>query len=128
MTDDAKFDVDTHGIFLSVVRFDECVDFYHQKLGFPIWFSKENLVCLRFGSGYLLIKQDDRTVSEPPAQNNNPMILRFNVKEVRPTADQLIEKGIEIDFEEHLWGQIATFHDPDGNACQLKNSGDPYYS
>jgi lactoylglutathione lyase len=43
-------------------------------------------------------------------------------------ADDLRQRGIEIDVQIHSWGTVGTFLDPDGNMCELKNADDPYFT
>ena len=44
----------------------------------------------------------------------------MGVFEVETTC---FEKGIRAQKEVFEWGAIANFYDPDGNVCQLKDSG-----
>lgn len=48
--------IKTHGIILGTERYDECLKFYRDILGFPVWYEKKGLVCLRYGNGYLMIE------------------------------------------------------------------------
>lgn len=47
--------------------------------------------------------------------------IRMNVPSVRKSAAILIERGIEVDYQEHSWGTVAKFSDPDGNLCAFKD-------
>lgn len=46
----------------------------------------------------------------------------MNVSNVKELANRLISKNIEVDYQEHSWGTVAKFFDPDGNLCALKDS------
>lgn len=121
-----------HGIILFTERFDECVAFYRDTLGLPVWFEKPGLVCLHFGNGYLMVEtggfanQDTPTQAKPVSQN--PTKLRFNVKDVEAAAHLLESKGVKVEIKVFDWGTTGTFLDPDGNLCALKDADDPFFS
>ena len=46
----------------------------------------------------------------------------MNVQNVKAFADKLKSNGIEVDYQEHDWGTVAKFFDPDGNLCAFKDS------
>ena len=46
----------------------------------------------------------------------------MNVPNVKVLADKLIAKNINVNYQEHSWGTIAKFFDPDGNLCAFKDS------
>lgn len=48
--------------------------------------------------------------------------LQMNVPNVKKIADKLIRNNIEVDYQEHRWGSVAKFFDPDGNLCAFKDS------
>ncbi|MFV1450329.1 hypothetical protein VBZ51_14330 [Maribacter sp. HS] len=48
--------------------------------------------------------------------------LRMNVPNVKMFAEKLTRKNIKVDYQEHSWGTIAKFYDPDGNLCAFKDS------
>ena len=48
--------------------------------------------------------------------------LRKNVPNVKKLADKLTEKNVDVDCQEHSWGVVAKFFDPDGNLCAFKDS------
>ena len=56
--------------------------------------------------------------------SENPTMLRFNVADVPAVADALRARGVDVAVTEFSWGVVGTFHDPDGNACELKDAGD----
>jgi lactoylglutathione lyase len=120
--------VKTHGIILGTERFDDCVHFYRDILGLPVWYVKPSLVCLRFGDGYLMIETGGVAHEGRKPQSGNPTMLRFNVDDVAASAKALRAKGVAVEVAQFDWGTVGTFHDPDGNACELKNADDPYFS
>ncbi len=120
--------VRTHGIILGTERYDECLAFYRDVLGLPLWYEKPGLSCLRFGDGYLMIETGGFARDTRKANTENPTMLRFNVDDVEAVADMLKAQGIAVDLKKFDWGIVGTFIDPDGNACELKDSGDPYFS
>ena len=117
----------TPGIILGTERFDDCVAFYHETIGLPLWFRKDGLVCLRFGDGYLMLEHGGVAVEGRKSNAQNPTMIRFNVEDVRADANKLREKGVGVTVTDHDWGTVATFLDPDGNACELKDSSDPFF-
>jgi lactoylglutathione lyase len=108
------------GVILYVRHYLECVAFYRDVLELPILFDNDDLTCFEFGGAYLMVEIDDRV---PPAERSmpEPSCLRFNVPNVRQRADALLERGIAVDYQEHAWGTVAKFHDPDGNLCAFKD-------
>lgn len=117
----------TTGIILGTERFDECVTFYRDVLGLPVWFTKDQLVCLRFGDGYLMIETGGVAVTGHKRAVENPTTLRFNVDDVAGAAVALTARGISVELKSFDWGTVATFADPDGNICELKNADDPFF-
>lgn len=120
--------IKTYGIILGTENYDASVHFYRDLLGLPVWFDKGHLICLRFGTGYLMIETGG--VARPGRKPNseNPTMLRFNVEDVPEAAAELEAKGIAVDLKRFDWGTVGTFTDPDGNACELKDAGDPYFA
>lgn len=117
----------TFGIILGTERYEDCLRFYRDILGLPVWFDKGHLCCLRFGDGYLMIETGGHAAGRAKSGLENPTMLRFNVADVAACAQELSSKGIPVDLKSFDWGQVATFHDPDGNLCELKDAGDPYF-
>ncbi len=116
------------GIILGTERFDECVAFYRDTLGFPVWFEKDRLVCLRLGDGYLMIETGGFAQDRRKSNAQNPTMLRFNVDDVKDVAAMLEQRGVAVDVRRYPWGLVGTFVDPDGNACELKDAGDPFFA
>ena len=115
------------GIILGTERYDECLEFYRDVLGLPVWFEKDGLCCLRFGAGYLMIETGGMARSDRKANSENPTMLRFNVWDVEGVAKLLRARGVEVELKTFEWGVVGTFIDPDGNTCELKNADDPFF-
>jgi lactoylglutathione lyase len=32
-----------------------------------------------------------------------------------------VDLGVNVDYQEHSWGAVAKFFDPDGNLCALRD-------
>lgn len=122
------FTAKTHGIILGTERFEDCVRFYRDTLGLPVWFEKDALVCLRFGDGYLMIETGGAARDRRKRNDENPTMLRFNVDDLDAAAAALRMRGVDVEVGFYAWGRVGTFRDPDGNACELKNADDPFFS
>ena len=108
------------GLILFVNRYAECVAFYRDKLGIPVMFKKQDLTCFDLGSSYLMVEPADS--DSTLQQGGQPRTcLRMNVPNVRQCADALLAKGVKVDYQEHSWGTVAKFVDPDGNLCAFKD-------
>jgi lactoylglutathione lyase len=121
------FKIRTHGIILGTERFEACVAFYRDILELPIWYEKPSLVCFRFGDGYLMVETGGVARVGRKSPSENPTMLRFNVDDVVAASNALRQRGIEVDVEQHSWGTVGTFLDPDGNLCEFKDAGDPFF-
>lgn len=113
---------DRTGIILYVIKYKECVVFYENILELKKLFSTDILTCFKFGDSYLMIEIDDEYQENKTDSDRIKTCLRMNVPNVKLTADKLILKNIKVDYQEHDWGNIAKFFDPDGNLCALKDS------
>jgi lactoylglutathione lyase len=122
-----NFKIRTHGIILGTERFDACVAFYRDVLELPVWYEKPGLVCLRFGDGYLMVETGGVARDTRKLQSENPTMLRFNVDDVLAAANELRQRGIDVDVQTYAWGTVGTFVDPDGNACEFKDADDPFF-
>ncbi len=121
-------DVVTHGIILGTERFDECLTFYRDTLGLKVWFEKPGLCCLHFGDGYLMVEHGGVARDGRKANAENPTMIRFNVTDVEGSAAILRAKGVDVTVKSFDWGTVGQFIDPDGNACELKDAGDPFFA
>ena len=48
--------------------------------------------------------------------------LRMNVSDVKGWAKRLQSLGVDVNYQEHDWGTVVKFRDPDGNLCAFKDS------
>ena len=117
----------TFGIILGTENYEACLKFYRDTLGLPVWYDKGHLACLRYGDGYLMIETGGKGSEAPKTNAQNPTMLRFNVDDVEGVANALVTKGVDVVVKSFEWGQVGTFHDPDGNKCELKNADDPFF-
>ncbi|MBL1421319.1 MAG: glyoxalase/bleomycin resistance/dioxygenase family protein [Alphaproteobacteria bacterium] len=122
------FEIAVHGIVLGTEKYDECVEFYRDIIGLPVWYDKGHLICLRFGDGYLMIETGGFAHEGVKPNDDNPTMLRFNVVDVKAASDALIARGVDVEYKKFDWGEVGTFCDPDGNKCELKDATDPYFN
>lgn len=113
---------DRTGFILYTINYVACVQFYETLLKLPILFKTEQLTCFAFGEAYLMVELDDNANEETAHTGRIKTCLRMNVENVRMLADKLIAAGIDVDYQEHAWGTVAKFFDPDGNLCAFKDS------
>ncbi len=113
---------DRTGIILYVVKYTACVDFYENTLELKKMFTTDMLTCFEFGASYLMVELDKTYQNTETNTDRIKTCLRMNVPEVRLLADTLISKNIKVDYQEHDWGTIAKFFDPDGNLLAFKDS------
>jgi lactoylglutathione lyase len=109
------------GIILYTINYEKCVDFYNDILELKILFKTESLTCFEFGSSYLMVEIDDEFDGVDSEKHRIKTCLRLNVSDVKKISDQLILKGVEVDYQVYSWGTVAKFFDPDGNLCALKD-------
>lgn len=110
------------GIILYTIEYKKCVEFYEIILGLKKMFESENLTCFEFGKSYLMVELDDEYKGQKTEMERTKTCLRMNVSNVKLLAKKLIENNIKVDYQEHSWGIIAKFLDPDGNLCAFKDS------
>jgi len=115
------------GIILGTEHYEACLQFYRDVIGLPVWFTKDGLCCLHYGAGYLMIETGGAAREQRKPNTENPTMLRFNVKDVHASAALLTAQGVAVAVKTYDWGTVGTFCDPDGNACELKDAGDPYF-
>jgi lactoylglutathione lyase len=121
-------EVRTHGIVLGTERFEDCVKFYRDIIGLAVWYEKPDLVCLRFGDGYLMVETAEAASDFRKPNSGHSTMLRFNVADVEASAEMLRAVGVDVVVKTFDWGVVGTFHDPDGNPCELKNADDPFFA
>lgn len=113
---------DRTGIILYTINYKECVRFYENILELEVLFATEALTCFKFGSSYLMVELDDEYTGEIETAQRIKTCLRMNVEDVKGLSDRLKNKGIDVNYQEHSWGTIAKFFDPDGNLCAFKDT------
>jgi len=70
-----------------------------------------------------MIELDDEPQNETNLESDRiKTCLRMNVADVKSIANKLIQKNIDVNYQEHSWGTIAKFFDPDKNLLALKDS------
>ncbi|MCI2230154.1 glyoxalase/bleomycin resistance/dioxygenase family protein [Polaribacter sp. MSW13] len=114
--------LDRTGIILYTLNYKSCVNFYEHILNLQKMFEGENLTCFEFGNAYLLVELDDEYKGIETKTERFKTCLRLNVPNVKEVAENLISKNVKVDYQEHTWGTIAKFQDPDGNLCAFKDS------
>ena len=122
------------GVILCTERYDECVAFYSDVLNLPILKVLDDehskLTVLSFGeSTYLMVETGGKAIPSGKNLNQNPVWLRFNVKNVKDAAQELLDKGIKVKIRKETWGTVGDFMDPDGNMCSFREepSGAPSF-
>jgi lactoylglutathione lyase len=114
---------DRTGIILYVHKYKECIEFYEQIIGLKPLFITESITCFEFNNSYLMVEFDDENLDiEGQESFRTRTCLRMNVKDVKDFAENLTKKNIPVNYQEHSWGTVAKFHDPDGNICAFKDS------
>jgi lactoylglutathione lyase len=113
---------DRTGIVLYTIKYEKCVDFYENKLELNKMFVSNNLTCFEFGKTYLMVELDDEYNGKSEQESRLKTCLRMNVSNVKKFAEKLKSKNVKVDYQEHSWGTIAKFFDPDGNLCAFKDS------
>lgn len=114
--------LDRTGIILYTIKYEDCVRFYQNILGFKVMFKTYNLTCFEFGPSYLMVEREDENLQLELEHSRHKTCLRLNVSNVEQMAQYIQEKGVSVDLQVHDWGTVAKFTDPDGNLCAFKDS------
>lgn len=85
-------------------------------------FTKDTLTCFEFGGCYLMVEIDDEFIGKEGNIQRTKTCLRMNVRNVKELTEKLTLQNINVNYQEHSWGTVAKFHDPDGNLCAFKDS------
>jgi len=114
--------LDRTGIILYTIEYEKCISFYENILELVKIFETEQLTCFNFGDSYLMVELDTEYDGLQIDSERFKTCLRMNVPNVKIWAEKLIKKNVKVDYQEHTWGTIAKFLDPDGNLCAFKDS------
>jgi lactoylglutathione lyase len=104
------------------------VRFYCDVVGLKLFKATDYVTVLDFGAAYLMIEPGGVAVAGGKDRSQSPMTLRFNVADVATEAERLRAHGVAVAVAVHDWGTIGTFHDPDGNVCELRNHFDGLFA
>ena len=113
---------DRTGFILYTIEYEKCVDFYENILDLNKILQNENLTCFEFGKSYLMVELDNEDAGQKMEMERTKTCLRMNVPNVKLLAEKLTRKNIKVHYQEHYWGTVAKFLDPDGNLCAFKDS------
>lgn len=113
---------DRTGIILYTIEYKKCVAFYENIIGLSKLFETDSLTCFAFGDAYLMVEVDDEYDGSQKESERIKTCLRMNVPDVKKLMDKLVSNNIEVDYQEHAWGTVVKFFDPDGNLCAFKDS------
>jgi lactoylglutathione lyase len=113
---------DRTGIILYTIEYKKCVEFYKNILGLKKMFESEYLTCFEFGKSYLMVELDGEYSGQETETERIKTCLRMNVPNVKLLTEKLTAENIKVNYQEHSWGTIAKFYDPDGNLCAFKDS------
>jgi len=115
--------IERMGLILYVIKYDECVVFYKEILNLNILFKNDDLTCFDFFGTYLMVEREDRNefLNSDLGDPENFSCLRMNVDNVKEFSEQLKVKGVAVNYQEHSWGTIAKFKDPNGNLIAFKD-------
>ncbi len=111
------------GLILYVKKYEESIVFYETILGLTILFKNDELTCFDLYGTYLMVEKEDREdyliMDEMNAKTFS--CIRMNVDNVQNLANDLKKKGVAVDYQEHHWGKVAKFYDPDRNLIAFKD-------
>ncbi len=110
------------GLILYVKEYKKCVIFYAEVLNLSILFQNAELTCFDFFGTYLMVEKEDRPeYLEEDSEIKNNTCLRINVEDVKTISEEIKKQNIKVDYQEHTWGIVAKFKDPDGNLIAFKD-------
>ena len=113
------------GLILCTEKYNECVAFYSDVMELPILEvlddEHSNLTVMSLGKDtYLMVETGGTAIPSGKNLTQNPVWLRFNVKNVEAAAQELMDKDIRVKIRKEVWGTVGDFMDPDGNICSLR--------
>ncbi len=114
--------IERTGLILYVKAYKECLSFYTEILSLSILFQNDDLTCFDFFGTYLMVEKEDREAYlEDNSEKKNYSCLRINVDDVKAISEKLKTHNIVVDYQEHSWGNVVKFKDPDGNLIAFKD-------
>ncbi|WP_034061596.1 VOC family protein [Lacinutrix jangbogonensis] len=114
--------IERTGLILYVKAYKKCVTFYAEMLSLSILFQNEELTCFDCFGTYLMVEKEDRLeYLEEDSKLKNYSCLRINVADVKTISEKLKKQNIKVDYQEHSWGKVAKFKDPEGNLIAFKD-------
>jgi lactoylglutathione lyase len=113
------------GVILCTEKYNECVAFYSEVLELPVLeildHKHSKLTVMSLGKDtYLMVETGGTAIPSGKNLNQNPVWFRFNVNNVEVTAQELMNKNIQVKIRKEVWGTVGDFMDPDGNICSLR--------
>lgn len=110
------------GLILYVQHYEACIQFYTEILELPLLFKNENLTSFDFFGTYLMVEKEDRVAYlNNISEIKNTLCIRMNVADVYTISEVLKNKNISVNYQEHSWGNVAKFKDPEGNLLAFKD-------
>lgn len=114
--------VERIGFILYVKAYKACIAFYANVLNLPVLFKNDDLTCFDFYGAYIMVEREDRLeYVTDSSEKKNDTCLRIHVKDVRSISERLEKQNISVDYQEHSWGKVAKFKDPEGNLIALRD-------
>jgi lactoylglutathione lyase len=119
-----------HGLVLPVADYAGCVAFYRDVLELPVLFALDQpdsvLTGFDLAGTYLLVEpggiaKTPETLPPEIFPEDAQIRLRFNVADLDGAVAELRGKGVAVERQDHSWGSVGVFRDPDGNICQLRD-------
>jgi hypothetical protein len=113
-TDNETMETLMNGVILSVMAYDECIQFYRYKIGLKTLMEKPGIISFQFGSMYLQIEDGEKFKLIP----TEGVILRENVASISEKQQELLKNGISLEIHDLEWGKIGFVYDPHGNKVE----------
>ncbi|TSE03052.1 glyoxalase/bleomycin resistance/dioxygenase family protein [Aquimarina algiphila] len=116
-------DIKRTGHILYVRKYKECILFYSTVLKLDILFQNKELTCFDFFGTYLMIEKEDRAdyLNLGGGVKKAFSCIRMHVINVKEIVLDLSAEKIPVEYQEHSWGVVAKFFDPDGNLLAFKD-------
>lgn len=102
------------GIIVCVEKFQECYQFYLNKIRLPVLMEKTGIVRFAFGSMYLQI-EDAKLLGLQQTRN---IVIRKDEPSISRIRQELELTGVSLEVHDLDWGEIGIVYDPDGNKVE----------